>query len=329
MRGLQGLVASAIAFGVCASAVGSAAAVPFAAGRTSGVSFVALPAQVFQGQRVSFKVLVGPASKTCTLAIHYKGGNIQRLAPVSAASGTASWTVRIPSAPPGTATLKASCPAAGTATAKLAIKWALQAPKLVVTRRGFSQRMHAYDPGSDVNFGLAVRNDRSHFDATGISILVNIVDATNRVLGSAHLSESRIPAATLIYLGGQMGIPTQTPVARIEVVFVSATSSEVQPATPLLISDVILTAGTDSYVSTLRGQLLNTYRQPLQSGEVGVLFEDVAGNVIGGGVGGAPGPVSLGAREAFDISGGFNAIPFSQVAKTLIKIVPTYAQPPH
>jgi hypothetical protein len=311
-----------------AGTAGAAAARPSTDTRASHVSFLGLPPQVFQGQRVSFKILASPTSRNCTLVIHYKGGRVQRLAARSAASGATSWTARIPAAPPGSATLKAVCAGAGTATASLSVKWALEAPKLVVERRGFSQRPHKYDAGSDVNFGLAIQNERAHFDAANVAILVNLVDATNRVLGSAHLSKSRVPAATTIYLGSQMTIPSQTAVTRIEVVFVSATSSERQSSVPLLISDTVLVPDTQGFVSAARGQLLNKYPQPLQLGDVGVLLEDSNGNVIGGGSGYASGPLSLGAREAFGVTGPFSAVPFAQVAAALFTVVPSYTAPP-
>ena len=86
------------------------------------------------------------------------------------------------------------------------------------------------------------------------------------MLGSAHLTKWRIPAARTIFVGSQISIPTQTPVARIEVVFVSARSTEPLPSTPLLISDVVAVPDSRGYLSSVRGQVLNKHPTPLTGG---------------------------------------------------------------
>jgi hypothetical protein len=75
----------------------------------------------------------------------------------------------------------------------------------------------------------------------------------------------------------------------------------------------------------VRGQLLNKFQHPLQGADVGVLFEDGSGNIIGGGSASASGPLSLGAREAFEMFGSFSAVPYANVAAVRISAIPSYA----
>jgi hypothetical protein len=317
-----------IAVTVVTAIVGVAAA-PATLATVSGVNFVTLPPNVFEGQRTIFKIQGAPPGKTCTLVIRYKGGRVQHLASRPAVNGYAVWAVRIAAAPPGYATLTASCIGAGRVVGRTLVQWALEAPRLAVLKRGFSQRPDQYDPGSSINFGLSIVNQRFHFDASNIAVLVNFVDATNRVLGSTHLTLARIPASTTIYVGGQVAIPTKTPVVRVEVVFVDATSTPRVPALPPLVSDIILTptAQAPPYLLSIRGQLLNKFAAPMQGGYIGVLLEDSAGNIVGGGTGFAEGPLSLGAREAFSLNSSFDDIPMANIARTLISVVPNYPTP--
>jgi hypothetical protein len=290
---------------------------------SGGVRFANLPAKVFEGQRVTITAVVAPASKRCTLTINYAGNRTDHRAAI--ARGKATWTLRIPNVPPGTATLTASCPGAGTVTEKLEIQWATEAPKIVVSRRGFTQRVgNGY---SAVSYGLALVNKRTRSDAINVAVLVNFVDSANRVLGTAHTGVTRLPASSTYYLGGQQTIGTKTTVARIEVV-IEATSAANELATPPLISDVVLTQSPfEPYMAGVSGQLLNHYPLSMQSGNIGVVILDSSGTIVGGGTGAAQGPLAHGAREFFSAIGTFNAIPMSNAASALISVVPTYPRP--
>jgi hypothetical protein len=61
----------------------------------------------------------------------------------------------------------------------------------------------------------------------------------------------------------------------------------------------------------------------MDSGVVGVVIQDVNGNIIGGGSGYAGGPLSLGARAAFDVRA-FSAIPSANAAQALVSVIPNY-----
>jgi hypothetical protein len=302
------------------------AVAPISGARTLGVVFSpGLPPKVFGGQRVTISVLVIPAGKQCTLKIRYKGGKSDRRQ--RAATGSrASWAFRVPAVPPGTATVTVSCKGAGSAKGKMLVQRALQAPKLSVDKRGYSQRPTL--TGSNVSYGLALRNERQKQDVVNVSVLVNFVDSTNRVLGSAIRTVSRVPAGSTYYVGGQSPIPTQTAVARLEIVLTSVASAERQAGLTPLISDVIIVPDSrEPYVASVQGQLLNRDTSALRSADLGIVVLNAAGDIVGGGSTYASGPVSYGAREFFNSSGSFSAIPMSQAASVLVSPVPTYSSP--
>jgi hypothetical protein len=298
--------------------------VPASVAKATGVSFQGSPSRVFEGQNTTLRASVSPGNASCQLSIKYKGGHLQRLATKSAVRGRVFWSVRVPAVPAGPATATVNCPHAGTATTSLYVQWAVQAPKVTIARSGFSQRPHRFDGGSDVNYGLEVHNERTGSDAANVTLLVNMVDDTNRVLGTGYVRIQRLPASSVFYVGGQTAIPTQVPVSRLEVV-VNAISDQKLAATPVLISDLIIApSAREPYVDSVRGQLLNQSRVQMDSGVVGVVIQDANGNIVGGGSGYASGPLSLGAREAFNVRGPFSAIPMANAAQAVVSAIPNY-----
>jgi hypothetical protein len=298
---------------------------------TGSVFFSAAPpGQVFEGQRVTIAVGLRPASRSCVLAIRYKGGRTDRRTQ-PAPKGKASWTLRVPNVPPGTATVTVACAGAGSVKGAMLVQWALQAPKLSIGKHGFTQRANGFG-GSDVGYGLALHNDRARFDAVSVSVLVNFVDATNRLLGSAIRSVGRIPAGTTYYVGGKQGIPTQVPVVRLEIVITAATSAQRQVSVAPLISDIRIIQGTGNdmgFVGSVRGQLLSHYQgADMRNADLGLVVLDGQGNILGGGQVGAQGPLSPGSREFFSATGSFNTIPFTKAQAVLVSPVPSFPQPP-
>ena len=294
-----------------------------ASARATGVSVQGLSKPVFTGQMITIHADVRPAGAECSLSIRYSSNRVQRLGERTATARGINWGVRIPAVPSGRARATVACGKAGTATTMFTVKHALQAPRVVIQRSGWSQRPNPRLGYSYTCFGLQVQNERTGLDAVRIALLVNLVDVDNRVLATDHLRIGRIPAGTTVYTGHQvkMGL---TAVARIEVVVVEATAKEMEPATPPLISDVVISMDLSGpYVGAIFGQLLNRSQLPMRSGEIGFLLQGVDGNVIGGGRGSARGPVSLGARELFKSSGSFDAVPHPGT-EALISIVPRY-----
>jgi hypothetical protein len=306
---------------VASSALGDASA------RTSGMTVQGPGKPVYIGQTMQLRVVYHGQSVHCVATVGYAGGKVQKLGDRATGSAGATWSFRIPAVRPGTARAVINCGEAGKGSIAFQVRAALQTPRIVTERTGFSQRLNR-DGSTNVCFGLELRNDRARVDATQVAVLVNLVDADNRVLGTDHLTLFRIPAGATVYIGDQLPRLVNIPVVRVEVVAVTATSTAMAPATPPLISDVLVAPDHDRFVSTVYAQLLNQSGLQLQGGELGTVLVDAAGNIIGGGRGNVQGPVSLGARELSKTFTQMSAVPYDRTAQALISVVPRYPRQP-
>jgi len=294
-----------------------------ASARSTSVTIQGLNKPIYPGQTLQLRVKVRPSSVHCVGSIKYTGGKVQRLGERVAGPNGAAWSLRVPAVRPGSARASIDCGEGGRGSAVFKVTAALQTPKIITERTGFSQRLNR-DGSTDVCFGLQLRNDRAKVDATRLAVLVNLVDAENRVLATDHLVLQRIPAGATVYTGDQVSRLVNVPVTRVEVVAVEATSAPVEPATPPLISDILVTPTRDGGVEHVYAQLLNQSQLILQRGELGTILQDADGNIIGGGRGTVQGPVSLGARELSKTIGQLDAVLYQNVAEALITVVPRY-----
>jgi hypothetical protein len=313
------VVAAALVAGLSGTLSGARAA-------GTGLHFTLLPKAPFEGQKSTIAVAGIPSGTSCTLTVAYTGG---RTDPFTASAGgkTAIWTFRTPAVPPGPARVVASCGSVGSLHASMTIRWAVEAPAITITKRGYTQKLDPYGGGSSVGWGAAVRNDRIRSDAAYVTLLINYVDATNKVLGTDFANITRLPAASTFYIGGMTHLGTQTPVTRLEIV-VQAKSGPPAAGTPPLVSDVAMLPGPDGYLSSLTGQLLNHFHQSMQSAAVGAVILDASGNILGGGTTYASGPVSFGAREFFAISNALTTVPVSKASSAVVSAVPTFPAVP-
>jgi hypothetical protein len=282
---------------------------------------------VYIGQTMQLRVLYHGQSVHCVATVSYTGGKMQKLGDRATSSSGATWSFRVPAVRPGTARAVINCGEAGKGSIPFQVRAALQAPKIITERTGFSQRLNR-DGSTNVCFGLELRNDRARVDATHVAVLVNLVDADNRVIGTDHLTLIRIPAGATVYIGDQLSRLVNIPIVRVEVVAVTATSTPIAPATPPLISDILITPDRDRYVGGVYAQLLNQSGLQLQGGELGTVLVDAEGNIIGGGRGNVQGPVSLGARELSKTFSQMTAVPYDSAAQALISVVPRYPRQP-
>jgi hypothetical protein len=314
-------------FAVAVSLVAAFSFAATASARMSSITIRGLSKPVYPGQTVQLRVMANPRGVHCLSAIKYTGGKVQRLGDRVAGSNGATWAFRIPAVRPGPARTSVDCGEGGRASMLFKVTPALQTPKIVTERTGFSQRVNR-DGSTDACFGLQLRNERARVDATRVAMLVNLVDADNRVLATDHLRLGRIPAGATVYTGDQITRLVNIPIARVEVVAVEATSAPVQPATPPLISDIVVTPTRDGGVDKVYAQLLNQSALILEGGELGTALVDAEGNIIGGGRGAVRGPVSLGARELTKTLGQLDAVLQTNVAAALVTVVPRYPRQP-
>jgi len=282
---------------------------------------------VYIGQTMQLRVMYHGQSVHCVATVSYTGGKVQKLGDRATSSSGATWSFRVPAVRPGTARAVINCGEAGKGSIPFQVRAALQAPKIITEQTGFSQRLNR-DGSTNVCFGLELRNDRARVDAAHVAVLVNLVDADNRVIGTDHLTLIRIPAGATVYIGDQLSRLVNIPIVRVEVVAVTATSTPIAPATPPLISDILITPDRDRYVGGVYAQLLNQSGLQLQGGELGTVLVDAEGNIIGGGRGNVQGPVSLGARELSKTFSQMTAVPYDSAAQALISVVPRYPRQP-
>ena len=69
-----------------------------------------------------------------------------------------------------------------------------------------------------MSYGVVLSNPSPEKDALAISVIINLIDATDRVVQTKTETIAAIGAGTDFYLGGGTSIPDSTPVATLEIV---------------------------------------------------------------------------------------------------------------
>src|SRR6266511_3128588 len=176
----RALTRSVVLLGVAALA---STAVTASASRPR-VAFVNTPQRVVQGSQISVTV-ASPAVALCSLAVRYHGGSRQKgLKATRAVGGHASWTWRVGiRTSAGTGRMTATC-GGRRATRSLVVVGQLIAPKISVIKDGFSVRPQDFGGGSDVSYGVILRNRSPNVDAVNVNVLVNFVLPNHKLLGS-------------------------------------------------------------------------------------------------------------------------------------------------
>src|SRR5215831_9094247 len=281
------------------------------------VAFVNTSQRVVQGSRMSVTV-VAPSGALCALKVRYRDGSRQKgLQPARSAAGRASWSWRVAlSTKAGTGLLSVSCGAAGRASRSLVVVGQLIAPTIAVMKDGFSVRPHDYGSGSDVSYGVILRNRSPNADALNVNVLVNFVMANNKLLGSQSTNLATLRAGSIYALGANMTFPGPAPIARLEVVIQIA---DHQPATRRIpaISNVVIEPDQfkPAWVGDVAGELINTdARLTLENAQLSAVVFDRQGNVLGGGNGSSFFTLPPGTRAVFKLTSGFNAISTANAA---------------
>ncbi len=292
----------------------------------SSVSFAFFPEKAFQGQPASFAVNVRPKGTKCTAQVLYAGGARQAFAAVLARTGRATWRWTVPpKARLGQATLSVVCGRAGRSSRVLTVTGPPTAPaRVIVEKQGFSQRVRFTT--REVSFGVVLSNPTADKDALDVTVLVNFVDATNRVVATTSTTVPGVRAEARFYHGGSTTIPDGTPVSKLEIVTRIGSQAVRQLRGPALDDIQVLAAMWDpGYVGAIQGQLLNdNTRLLLTNTQISTVVFDGAGNVIGGGTGYASAPMLPGVRSYFQANGGVGAIPIDRAASASVSAVGTY-----
>ena len=293
---------------------------------SDSVRFGFAPQRAFQGQPASFTVVVRPTGTLCTANIRYADRTLQRLAPARARSGKASWRWRLPAKVKlGSATISVACGRAGRSSRSFTVTGPPSAPaRVVIQKNGFSQRV--IGPTRRVSYGIELQNPSPENDALDVSVLVNFVDATNRVVNTATIEVGAIGAGTVYYLGEGTTIPDGTPVSKLEIVTRIGGQQPKSKLSPSFADILVQPQLSDpAWVGAVVGQIENDHpTMLLRRTLVSAVVYDSAGNVIGGSRGGANGELLPGVRAYFQANSGANAIPFDRAAGASITALGTY-----
>jgi hypothetical protein len=293
----------------------------------SSVGFRFLPKKAFQGQPASLTVTVHPSGVRCTPSIRYANGAGQTLKMTVARSNRASWTWTIPAkARIGAATATVKCGQAGKISRSFAVVGPPAAPaKVVVKKSGFSQRVRSIQ--REVSYGVVLSNDSPEKDALAVSVIINFIDSTNRVVATQSEQIEAIGAGTDFYLGGATSIPDSTPVSTLEIITriggQDLAAKLGPPTSDVLVQQALYDPG---WVGAVVGQITNDHpTKLLASATVYTVVFDASGNVIGGGKGySSSGGLLPGVRAYFSASSGVSSIPIDRAASAGVTVLARY-----
>jgi hypothetical protein len=299
-----------------------------AAGTSTGLRFSRLPGRAIAGGPVTIAVAQTAGEPLCALSVHYAGGAMQQgLQPARAVGQGASWSWSIPdSAQAGMARLTVSCADHQRLSGQLLVVGSLIAPRISVEKDGFSVRAHSYG-GSDVSYGVILRNHSPNADALNVNVLVNFVLGNGHLLGSASTTVPAIAAGSSYPLGSNLGFPGAAPIARLEVVVQVKAHARHTGHPPALDNILIEPSTTDQgWVNDVAGELINNdSSQLLQNAQLSAVIFDAQGNILGGGSGSTYNPLPPGTRVVFKLtSRGFSDIPVEKAASAMVSAIPAW-----
>ena len=153
--------------------------------------------RAFQGQPASLWV-VRPSGVRCAASVRYADATLQRLPSVVARTSRASWRWEVTAkVKTGSATAAVSCGKAGKSSRAFTVAGPPSAPRVVVLKNGFSQRV-VYTTRR-VSFGAELSNPSPENDALSVDVQVDFINATNRVIAdgaSPSLRSAQAPSTT-------------------------------------------------------------------------------------------------------------------------------------
>ena len=295
---------------------------------TASFRFGFVPQRVFQGQPAAVSVVVRPTGVRCTGAVSYSGGVVAtRLPRVDARAGKASWKWKVPAAAtPGPAKVIVACGIAGKGTRTISVVKPPSAPAIVLVKKhGFSQRVRVTT--RTVSYGIELANPSPENDALDVSVLVNFVDATGRVVDSATSRVPAVGAGTVYYLGGYTSIPDGSPVSKLEIVARLGGQAPKRKLGPPFANVLVQALKSDpAWVGAVTGQVENDFAGMfLARTRISTVIYDSAGNVIGGATGSAEGGLLPGVRAYFQASTGAASIPFERAASAGVSTIGSYS----
>lgn len=291
------------------------------------------PGLVHRGQKTTLSVRVPGFTGRCIATLSFSNHHALRTSWHTPRNGRVTFVVRVPStAPVGPGDWLVQC-GVGTSRGTFVVVGvrsktkAVAAPRVVVASQGFSQRPDPYGPGSNLSYGIVLRNTSAAEDADNVYVIVNMVAADGSLLGSKSQTVGLVPAAGTYALGDSLGLRTQTAASHLEIVVRVLAHQPKQPNPMPDLANVRLEPSQydQGFVGEVDGEVVNdTSTKTLSSASMSIVVLDASGNPVGGGTGSLYAAVPSGARFVFTASSGFNAIPLDKAATVLVSLAPRY-----
>ena len=307
-------------------------AVALVASTTSTASTTASPGLVHRGSSTTIALGSPPGYGLCQLTVRYANGAVQDEGHRGVVNHRATWVVKIPTkAALGVASWTAHCGTTlrtgGFVVVDTISKTKTTAPRVVVTKQGFSQRPDANDPGSAVSYGLILRNTSASEDAQNVYLIVDLVDAAGHLLGTKTGTIPLVQTGASFALGDSLALRTQVGVVRLELTIrVGAHQPRARTPMPDFANVRILSnTGDPGWVAEVDGEIVNdTSKQTLENSMLSVVLLNAAGNPIGGGTGATFSPIPSGSRIVFLVQSGFSAVPLDKAVTAAVSAEPSY-----
>lgn len=302
------------------------------AGPAASLRFSSAPAKVWQEKQATVEIAVRPVGVRCTLTVRYADGSTQSgLSAHRAFNGKARWAWIVPvTADAGAAKLVAWCKGVGKLTRTMVVigTTAVRA-KVRLGESGWTQRPDRFGSGSTVSYGILLQNPDVAYDAVTVNLLVNLLNAEGRILGSKTERVAGVAAGSEYALGGSLHLLTQVPVTRLEIVVTSSSRSPKAlhfPSTTAIGFEQGL--GDPGWVGAVAGELVNgNPRLTLSRAKISVIVRSPEGAILGGSTAYVSVPLLPGTRVLWKAQSGMKSIPIEQAASTQISIEPTWTAP--
>lgn len=291
--------------------------------------FHTAPQRAFKGQMAAATVVVRPTGVRCGAVVRYYGGAVQKLATVTARAGKASWRWKVPaSAKPGSANVSVACGRAGKGMRRFAVAAPPAVPqkaRVTVKASGFSQRVRSTN--RYVSYGIELANESPENDALDVTVLVNFIDPTGRVVDTDTTRVEAVGARSIYYLGGSTTIPDASVVDRIEIVAPRVGGQAPKRKLGPPFRDILIQAKkTDpAWVGAVTGHIENDHpTHLLKRTQISAVIYDSGGAIIGGATGRMGEELMPGVRAYFQASGGADSIPFERAFAASLSTLAAY-----
>jgi hypothetical protein len=187
------------------------------------------------------------------------------------------------------------------------------APRVVAVASGFDQDTTTPGAGSEIDYGVILKNGSTTYDAINLTVTVRAADTSGRSVATDQIPVTLIPAGGTFVVAGLLLPSVSLAVARLQVSVKVGRQSAKRRRLPT-VSNVKLDASGGQLLN-VTGRISNTYRKAMsQDAPIYVIFLNAQGRIVGGANDSTGAQVRPGATVLFSVQGvvnGANANPVS------------------